>query len=318
MPSLDTFKSDSIKMLLCGKPGAGKTGSLVSILADDPEARLFIANFDRGNIGTLANVARIDPATKLPRPNTASILSRIHYHDMQDTVGSINGVPMVLGTPKAFAELGKRLNKWEEDGSLGGLNTWGPKDWLVIDSISALGESAMRYATNAGGRLNRRPEQGDWGEAIARMQLIFESINDTSVKANVCCVTHIRYVGDMESGVDDKGKPKELDAVPNAIGQKLPQEIGRYFNNIIEVRVMGEGPGSTRKIFTRSPGQLVLRTSNPGAVKPDYPIGSGMAELVRDLRSSGPAPTSPVPTTPVAAKPALPQPATSTPAPASK
>lgn len=315
MPPLSTFTADSIKMLLCGKPGAGKTGSLVSILADDPEARLFIANFDRGNLGTLANVARFDPATKAPRANADSILSRIHYHDMQDNVGSINGVPMVLGTPKAFAELGKRLNKWEDDGSLGGLATWGPKDWLVIDSISALGESAMRYATNAGGRLNRRPEQGDWGEAIARMQLIFESINDTSVKANVCCITHIRYVGDMESGTDDKGKAKELDAVPNAIGQKLPQEIGRYFNNIVEIRVIGEGPGSTRKIFTRSPGQLVLRTSNPGMVKPDYALGSGMAELVRDLRAASKAPASP---TPGVAQPAPPNSATSNPAPAPK
>lgn len=95
--------------------------------------------------------------------------------------------------------------------------------------------------------------------------------------------------------------------VPNALGQKLPQEIGRYFNNIIEVRVVGQGPGERRVIYTRSPGGLVLRSSNPAMVKPEYPIATGFAQWVMDLKSipsmgtgTGPAPA----VTPEASPPA--------------
>ena len=156
MPSLADFQSTSIKMLLCGKPGTGKTGSLVSILDADPEARLFICNFDKGNIGTLLNVARFNPTNGQPRPNAASILSRIQYHDFQDPVKSVNGIPMVVGTPSAFTGVGKVLNDWGD--GFGGLSSWGPKDWLVIDSVTALGESGLRYALNSNRRLNQRPQ----------------------------------------------------------------------------------------------------------------------------------------------------------------
>jgi len=307
MPSLADFQSTSIKMLLCGKPGTGKTGSLVSILDADPEARLFICNFDKGNIGTLLNVARFNPANGQPRPNAAAILSRIQYHDFQDPVKSVNGIPMVVGTPSAFTGIGKVLNDWGD--GFGGLSSWGPKDWLIVDSVTALGESALRYALNSNRRLNQRPQFEDYGEAINRIQLLLESINDVTVKANVCCITHVRYVGDLESAPDPKtGKPKELDALPSALGQKMPQEIGRYFNNIIQADTVGTGPGTQRKLFSRSPGKLVTRTSNPGRVKPEYDLISGMAELVKDLRSEGvpiPSPQSSQPGAP-APNPAAP------------
>jgi len=311
MPAASAFPTTSIKMLLVGKPGTGKTGGLISILLDDPEARLFVLNYDGANFGTLVNVATYDPATKARRPNADELLSRIQYYSFRDKIGQINGVPWVTGIPTAFQELGRKLNDWGD--GFGGLMSWGPKDWLIIDSVSALCECALRYAAQQGGRLNKRLSFEDYGEAIGRLSLILEMINDEAVTANVCAITHIRYIGDLESGKDDKtGKPKELEALPNALGQKLPQEIGRYFNNIIQVGTLGEGPGTQRWIFTKPQGQLQLRNSNPGAVKDRYPLATGMAELVRDLRSlpSGAKPATPPPGAPA------PTPATGNPAPA--
>jgi len=305
------FNSSSIKCLNVGRPGAGKTGALISILIDDPEARLFIANFDRGNIGTLAGVARNDPKTNTPRdPKVVERLlnEQIFYHNFQDRLQPINGIMQVIGVPTAFADLGRRLNDWGPPLGPGGVNNLGPKDWLVLDSISAMGDAAMRQVLASSGRLNRRPEQSDWGEAINRLAMVLEMFNDPSIPFNVMAITHVRFVGDLESGTDDKGKARELDMVPNALGQKLPQEIGRYFNNIIETRVVGEGPGARRLIYTRNPGGLVLRTSAPGAVKPEYEIYDGMAKWVRDVRS--------VPISPPAAQPPAGQPvaqATTTP-----
>ncbi|WCD44110.1 putative helicase [Caulobacter phage Kuura] len=304
MASLADFETESIKMLYPGKPGTGKTGSLISILLADPEARLFIANYDGGNIGTLANVARNDPTTGQPRPPevVADLLSRIQFHSFADQIKSINGVTMVTGVPTAFHDLGRKLNDWGD--GYGGLSSWGPKDWFVLDSFSALCDAALRYSLNNGGRLNKRPEQSDWGDAINRLILILQMINDPSVKANVCVITHIRYVGDLDGAIGTDGKPKELEALPNALGQKLPQEIGRFFNNIILAATSGTGPALQRKIYTRSPGKLELRTSNPGVVKPEYPIGTGMADLIKDLRRKGVAALSAPTPTPVATTPA--------------
>lgn len=300
MPSLSEYNSSAIRVLNVGKPGAGKTGGLISILIDDPEARLFICNFDRGNIGTLAGVARHDPKTGAPRdPALVSrLLSRqIFYHNFQDKIDTVNGVVMVTGTPTAFSSVGKKLKNWGPPFPEGkGIAEAGPKDWLILDSVSAMGEAALRYALSVSGRLNRRPEQSDWGDAINRLAMFLEMFNDPDLAFNVMAITHVRFVGDLEAGTDDKGRAKELDMVPNALGQKLPQEIGRYFNNIIETRVVGEGPGARRVIYTRNPGGLVLRSSAPGAVKPEYDLYDGMAKWVRDVRSA-PIPAAPAAST---------------------
>lgn len=302
MPSLLDLTEGPVKCLSVGKPGAGKTGQLVSLCLSDPECRLFIANFDRGNISTLANLIRFDPFTKAPRPPeiVARLAKQIQYRNFQDNIQTVNGQMMVTGVPTAFSSLGGALNKWDEEHK--GMNEWGPKDWLVLDSISAMGESAMRAALYASQRLNRRPEQSDWGEAIGRLALLLEMTNDPGIPCNVMAITHVRFVGDMEAGTDDKGKAKELDMVPNALGQKLPQEIGRYFNNIIETRVVGDGPGSRRVIYTKSPGQLVLRSSNPAMVKPEYPIDK-LDQWLADLKSKPSTPT--VQATPPASQPVV-------------
>lgn len=304
MPSLADFAFGPIKCLSCGRPGTGKTGQLISIVLADPEARLFIANYDRGNIGTLASLIQFDPLTKAPRPPeiVARLRRQVQFHNFQDNIQTVNNMTLITGIPTAFSSLGGKLNKWDDEHK--GMNEWGPKDWLVLDSISAMGEGAMRSALYGAERLNKRPEQSDWGEAIQRLSLLLEMTNDPKIPCNVMAITHIRFVGDLEGPTDPKtGKPTSLDMVPNALGQKLPQEIGRYFNNIIETRVVGEGPGERRVIYTRSPGQLVLRSSNPAMVKPEYPI-TGLADWVRDIRST-PAP-------PPAAPPAQPQPQTGT------
>lgn len=284
MGSLVDLPTQSIKMLLVGKPGTGKTGALQSILQMDPIARLFILNYDRGNISTLKNVIQFDPTTKAPRPDAQQQLSRVFYHDLGDTIKSVNGEIMVVGVPVAFSSAGAKLNDWGD--GLGGLGSWTDHDWLIVDSFSAMCEAAFRYALHAGKRLNRRAQQEDYGEAIQRLSLFLEMICDEEVKANICVITHVRYVGDIEAGTNDKGQAKELEALPNALGQKLPQEIGRYFNNIIQAYTTGEGPGLQRKLYTRSPGKLELRTSNPGIVKPEYSLATGLGELVRDLRSA--------------------------------
>lgn len=307
MPSAASFNAGAIKALNVGKPGAGKSGAFVDVLIADPEARAFWCNFDRGNFATVVGVAQRDPTTGQARdPALVSrLLTRqIFYHNFIDKLDVVNGIIQVTGAPTAFTDLGKRLKNWGEPfpeptpqaPHAGNLNQLTNKDWLCLDSVSAMGDAAMRYSLYNAGRINKRPEQADWGDAINRLSMFFEMFNDPALPFNIYATTHVRFVGDREAGTDAKGNAAELDMVPNALGQKLPQEIGRYFNNIIETRTIGDGPGSRRMIYTRPPGGLQLRSSNPGAVKPEYPINGGLAKWVADLRSS-PVPGASAPST---------------------
>lgn len=315
MPAASAFNSGAIKALNVGKPGAGKSGAFVDVLIADPEARAFWLNFDRGNFATVVGVAQRDPKTGQPRdPKLVARLlnEQIFYHNFIDKIDTVNGVIQIVGTPTAFSDVGKKLKNWgppfpeptPQNPRAGDINQLGPKDWLIPDSISAMGDAALRYSLFNSGRLTKRPEQSDWGDAINRLAMFFEMFNDPDLPFNIYATTHVRFVGDREAGVDAKGNANELDMVPNALGQKLPQEIGRYFNNIIETRTVGDGPGSRRMIYTRPPGGLQLRSSNPGAVKPEYELYGGLAKWVADLRSTpvlgAPAP-QPAPATPAAA-----------------
>lgn len=283
MPALDEMPSgDSLKMLIAGPNGSGKTGALASIIINDPEARLFICDFDKMGVQILRPLLSFKP-DGTPRPNAKDLMSRVQVVTMQDKLSGVSGVPQVVGTPTAFAALGKAVNKWPE-GDFGGYETWGPKDWLVIDSLTAMGDAAMRYTLHMAGRLNKRPYQEDWGDAIGRQTNLIDLLTSANVRANLAILTHIKYVGDTEKGTDDDGEFKEFVAVPTALGQKLPQDIGRFFNNVILVQGVGSGPGTQRKIHTKAIGKFQPKTSSPFNVKPSYGLENGLHELVTDLR----------------------------------
>lgn len=305
MPSLaDIPSARSIKAIYAGNPGSGKTGSTIDIALKDPNAKLRYLDLDGNGGQILSSLARFDPKNGAPRDPAlvARVLSQVSVHSLKDNIQSVNGQLMVTGVPRAFLDVGKLLNDWGEGD--GGIASWDENYWLFIDSNTALGEAALRNSLQLASRLNRRPEQSDWGDAINRVGLLYENLTAPDIRCNVVIISHVRYLADREAGEDSKGKPREYDALPNALGQKMPQEIGRYFNNIWEARTEGVGAGMSRKIFTRPQGRLELKTSSPGTVKPSYAIDD-FYSLVTDLRKGmgdTPPPSSPVtPTAPAAA-----------------
>lgn len=295
MPSLDEMPEDlTVKMLLIGPSGVGKTGSLASLALAGYNLR--ILDLDKGGIAPLKAAIETDLDRNVPRdPATVkAALQRVSYHSLTDTIRPVNGIPTVIGKPTAFSGIGAKLNDWGE--GIGKLDTWTGRDILVIDSLTAVGDAAMRYVLFTEGRLNaKRPYQEDWGTAIGRLEALVEMLTDPYVKANVIIISHVKYVGgdddEQESDIPRKG-------YPNALGKKLPSTMGRFFNTMVMADVLGSGAGAQRKIFARPQGKVDLKTARPGKTKPDYKLGSGLAELFVDLR--GPLP--PVPTPPPAAQ----------------
>ena len=77
----------------------------------------------------------------------------------------------------------------------------------------------------------------------------------------------------------------QMRGLPNAKGQQIPKEIGKYFNTCVLTRTQGTGPAAKRLISTKPQGMIEVKTSNPLNVKGEYSLDTGLAELFADTNN---------------------------------
>jgi hypothetical protein len=65
--------------------------------------------------------------------------------------------------------------------------------------------------------------------------------------------------------------------------------VGRYFNHQLLIRQVGSGNALTRKIHTTTFANIELKNTNPGVIKSDYPLATGLAEYFKDARGVEPS-----------------------------
>lgn len=270
MPALSNHHSSSVvKALMIGHSGTGKTGSLVSLVEAGYDVR--IIDCDNG-IDILRNLLlRKDP----------KLLERVIYETITDSYKNLNG-RLVPKSAKAWTKVAKLLDHWkmDEEGNkydLGPVTTWTDKTVLVIDSLTMLGTQAMNYTLSLAGRLGQHPQLQDWGTAQGFQEGLLAALYDDEVKCNVIVMAHITFI-EQEGQGSTKG-------FPSALGKALPPKVGRYFNNMLQVTVEGQGASARRKIITNPNMGIDLKTSNPGGVKPSYSIETGLAEFFKDVRA---------------------------------
>lgn len=285
MPSLDEHQSlNTVKVLLMGDTGAGKTGSLVSLAAAGYNLR--ILDFDNG-LDILRNVAR-DP--KYPK----GMLNNIRFVTLTDKMKSFGGKAVPVKAT-VFSRAMDMCDKWIERGpapprvegqpaekgailcDLGPITTWTDQDVLVIDSLTFLSNAALQFAMQMDAKLGQRPEQQHWYQAQTLIEGFLQMIYDENVKCNVVMLAHIAYQG--EENMPQKG-------FPNSAGKALGPKIGRYFNSAIMAKTIGSGASERRVLSTKSTSIVELKTSAPRNVKETYPIETGLAEFFKDIRGA--------------------------------
>src|SRR6185436_11498354 len=101
MPTLDQHQSNrSIKLLLLGDSGNGKTGALASLVAADYKLR--IIDMDNG----------LDPLkTYAPQDK----LKNVSFKTIRDKYKTTQMGPVVDGIPSAYVTALKALDDWGED-----------------------------------------------------------------------------------------------------------------------------------------------------------------------------------------------------------
>lgn len=270
----DYSEKKSIKMLLIGDSGKGKTGALASLAAAGKKLR--ILDFDNG-LPILASVLKKMIAEGKAKPEA---LTNVIFESCLDDFITVGGKILPKGTPTAFTKGMNMLTKWKgKDGvDLGNVGSWEKDTVLVIDSLSHLSNAAMVYILAINNRSGEQPYQSDWGQAQEMIEGILKILYSDAIKCHVIVCAHITYVGgtlNEKTNQMENQKPH-----PNSLGQKLPPKIATYFNTMLQVDTIGLGAATKRIIRTYPNSELALKSEILGLPK-ELPLESGLADFFR-------------------------------------
>lgn len=248
MPNLTNHKP-SLRILIVGDPGSGKTGAIGSLV--DHEQELFICDFDN-NLN--------------PIPQFCKNLDAVHYETLVDKiVMDANGAPKIEGVPQAWPRYVQLANKWvdsETGEDFGAPESWASNRWFVEDSMTSKGNAAMMHTLWKRKTFGKQRSFKDWGVAIEKMEGSLQMFQGAPV--NYICTAHLTRLNmeDVTETIDEDGETIDRPTVakrlpPNAwmrypvcLGQKLPPKIGGYFNLVLQCVREGSGPNAKRFIKT--------------------------------------------------------------------
>lgn len=290
----------TLHALCIGFPGMGKTGSLASLA--EAGYNLRIVDLD-GNLHPLAEYTKKEA------------LKNIHYQRIFDehvpknfTIGvgpkakTISKI-VPLGEPTAYTRVLQLLDNWvEEDGtSFGPVKSWGPRDVLVLDSLTALGQMCMDRVLAMNNRLSMGPRIQDWGEAASQQEAMLRIFREKCQGCNVLVMAHLKLIEPkyLEDLSDDNteaavmAKVKELmeksttltppKLYPAALGRAFPQNVGSIFPSILRYYTRQKGAGVQRLISLIPSEDCDVKLPVAG-LPGELPIETGLATIMKKIQ----------------------------------
>ena len=233
----DHISTDVTKLLLVGDSGSGKTASLAALA--NAGYNLRILDYDDG-------------LAILPEFLKPDAIDKVSYVTLKDPIGRAD----------AFRKGVNLISSWKDkEEEFGPVGKWTSKDVLVIDSLTLMGEAALRGALVFN---NKKPtdqaSQPEWGTAARDVQHIIQYLTGSEVPCNVVVTTHMQYMeGDM--GVSK--------AYPTSVGSKLSTKIGRYFNCVCRIDTRSSSKGVERTLRTVSDHRMDLKVTAPKLIEPN-------------------------------------------------
>lgn len=264
MPSLATHQeSNSIKMLLIGDSGTGKTGALASLV--EAGYKLNILDFDNG-LDILVNALKA-------KPNAKELLAKVNYETCIDKMKAVSGNMVADGMPNAFSKAMNLLTNWKtptED--LGPVSNWNKDTILVIDSLTFMSHAAFRLSEVM---INSKDPRQHYGDSQKRIENCLGLLYSPVIKCHVIIISHITFI-EVDTGIT-KG-------YPTSIGKALSPQIPRYFNTVLQCRLKGSGETARRVIGSVPTGLIDLKTPLlPGKLPSELPIETGLADFFKVL-----------------------------------
>lgn len=268
MPTLDQHQSnDYTKLLLIGDAKSGKTGSLVSLVKAGYKLRIL----DMDNL--------LDVLSYMIQKHCPDKITNVEFRTLRDKRKASPLGPVIDGTPKAFMDAVKMLDRWkykDDNGNeidLGAPSQWGPDCILVLDSLSRFCDAAydFREPLTPRGKSGEFDGRAVYGDAQDAVENVLAMLTSKTFATNVIVIAHVLYQ-DQPDG-SKKG-------FPQGVGQKLSPKIPQYFPSV----VLFSNKGGTRTIQTNSSPLIDLANPKPFAMQPSYGIEEGLAQFFAVLR----------------------------------
>lgn len=269
MPTLSNHQSNEFtKLLIEGDSGSGKTGALTSLVKAGYKLR--ILDMDNG----------LEPLKQFVLKECPENVDNVEYRTLRDKRKASPQGPIIDGTPKAFIEAIKMLDRWKyklDDGTdidLGVPASWGADCIIVVDSLTFLSDSAFdfREPLVSRGRDGKYDMRAVYKDAQDAVENVLALLTSESFQTNVIVISHIRYVENPDG--TKKG-------YPSSVGAALSPLIPRYFNS---VALCETSAGGKRTIKTVATAMIDLKNPKPFAMAPSYPIETGLADFFAVLR----------------------------------
>ena len=244
------------RILLCGEAASGKTGSLAQLA--NAGYRLMIHDFD-ANTRVIGSYLRDNAADVYVSTYAAAKITGTNLF----TGASGQATKQALDEMRRFC---KMLEHWKVVGGedLGPCASWTPKDVVVIDSGTFLGELLLLAAQED--PEGKRDGRSLYNVAGKYYGAILDHLTGPKMGASVIVLTHIMQTGDT----DDQGKiiGKARD-VPVGVGVKFSKKMQTYFSDIWHLEVDRAG---NRSFKTAATDKASLRTSAPNIIKAVEPF----------------------------------------------
>lgn len=282
----------NVKLIMIGKAGVGKTGSLASLVATG-QYELCILDTDKGvrALKSLLTDPRY-PYAEVCRKNGVDINKTVDVYTIDQKMRVING-EIRPANATGWSRAANAIEKWKHDDiDYGNVGDWAANRILVVDTLGTLAQMAYYFSQAANGRLGES-ESGnsyrrDVGGAQSHIRRLLELLFCDAVKCNVIIISHITWVDDS-GGINispeqrqERGLPVDPDGYPTAIGRALSPIIGKYFNDVFTVRASGSGQSVRRQIVTVPNEGVVCKNST--FLRPEYDIRTGLAEIFSEMR----------------------------------
>src|SRR6516164_2826056 len=280
MPTLEKHQSNEYTKLLClGDSGSGKTGGLAPLV--NAGYHLRILDMDNGLESLKQQVLRLCPEK----------IANVEYRTLRDKRKASPSGPIIDGSPKAFIEAIRMLDRWRYvDGGneidLGVPAEWGPDVILVIDSLTFLSDAASdwREPLTPKGKEGKYDQRAVYKDAQDAIESVLALVTSEAFRTNVIVTSHVKYVDNPDG--TKKG-------YPTAVGSALSPQIPRYFNTVALFQTKA---GGKRTLHTAATAMIDLKNPKPFEMAKEYPIETGLADLFKVLREPPQQQEEPTPT----------------------
>lgn len=247
-----------VRALYIGDSGAGKTGSLISLL----QAGYTIRMLDLDN--------NSDSLKQLCRHHDPKLLEQLDIISVRDKFRASQMVGLeVDGQPKAYVNALKYLNKWDDGTSI---SEWDDKTIFVLDTLTSAGRAAFHWAKGMNPS-SKDPRQW-YAAGQDSLKTMLELLTSPDFKCHILVLSHIDLVE------RDDGTTK---GYASSLGKALGPQIAKVFPTTIMAETKGSGTQVKRTITTLPTMLVDLKNPVPFVMEARYPLETGMASIFEVL-----------------------------------